>query len=85
MISFEEDSIIAEVRKNRTELLAEFDDDAKKLIEHLIAQKPAMEVAGWKYETETELETRKALHRQQREIELKRIESLLPNLSQQLA
>ena len=76
MISFEEDSIIAEIRKNRTELLAEFDDDTKKLIEYLIAQKPAMEVAGWKYETETELETRKALHRQQQEMELRRIESL---------
>jgi len=76
VISFEEDSIIAEIRKNRTELLAEFDDDTKKLIEYLIAQKPAMEVAGWKYETETELETRKALHRQQQEMELRRIESL---------
>ena len=83
MISFEEDSIIVEVRKNRTELLAEFDGDTKKLIEYLIAQKPAMEVAGWRYETETELETRKALHRQQREAELRRIESLLPKSLQQ--
>jgi len=76
MISFEEDSVIAEVRKNRTELLAEFDDDTKILIEYLIAQKPAMEVEGWKYETETELETRKALHRQEQEMELRRIESV---------
>ena len=78
MISFEEDSIIAEVRKNRTELLAEFGGDTKKFIEHFIAQRPAMEVAGWKYETETELETRKALHRQQQEMELRRIENLSP-------
>ena len=85
MISFEEDSIIAEVRNNRTELLAEFDDDTKKLIEYLITQKAAMEVAGWKYETETELEARKALHRQQQEMELRRIESLLPKLLQPLA
>ena len=65
--------------------LAEFGGDSKKLIEHLIAQRPAMEVAGWKYETETELEARKALHRQQQEMELRRIESLLPKLLQPLA
>ena len=85
MIPFEEDSIIAEVRKNRTELLAEFDGDTKKLIEYLIAQMPAMEAAGWEYETETELETRKTLHRQQQEMELRRIESLLPKSLQPLA
>ena len=52
--------------------------DTKKLVERLIAQRPAMEAAGWRYETETELETRKALHRQQQEMELRRIENLFP-------
>ena len=85
MISFEEDSIIIEVRKNRTELLAEFGGDTKKLVEHFIAQSSAMEAAGWKYETETELETRKALHRQQQEIELRKIDSLLPESLQPMA
>ena len=74
---FEEDSIIAEVRKNRAELLAEFNGDTKKLIEYFISQRPAMEAAGWRYETEAELQTRKALHRQQKEAELIRIERLL--------
>ena len=84
MISFGEDSIIAEVRKHRTELLSEFDGDTKKLIEYLSAQRSAMEAAGWRYETETELETRKALHRQQQEMELRRIENLLPKSLQPL-
>ena len=85
MVSFKEDSVIAEVRKSRTELLADFGGDTEKFIEHLIAQRPAMEVAGWKYETEAELETRKKLHRQKEEMELRRIESLLPESLQPMA
>jgi hypothetical protein len=71
-----EDSIMMEVRKNRASLLAEFDGDTKKLIEHLISQKPAMEAAGWRYETEAELEARKSWHRQQQEVEQYRIKAL---------
>ena len=74
---FEEDSIVTEVRKNRVELLTEFNGDTKKLIEYLISQGPAMEAAGWRYETEAELEARRVLHRKQKEAELNRIESLL--------
>jgi hypothetical protein len=74
---FEEDSIITEVRKNRSELLAEFNGDTKKIIDYLISQRPAMECAGWRYETEAEFAARKALHRQKQEVESNRIESLL--------
>ncbi|MDR2860945.1 MAG: hypothetical protein LBV07_00095 [Syntrophobacterales bacterium] len=74
---FEEDSIITEVRKNRAELLTEFNGDTKKLIEYLISQESAMEAAGWRYETEAEFEARKTLHRQKQETECNRIESLL--------
>ena len=77
---FRDDSIITEVRKNRTELIAEFEGDSKKLIEHFIAQRPAMEAAGWRYETESELEARKTWHRIQQEMELHKIENLLQPL-----
>ena len=72
MNKFSEDSIITEVRKNRSELVAEFGGDAKMLIEHLLSQRPAMEAAGWRYETNEELEARKEYHlKQHREEQLK--------------
>ena len=74
---YKEDSIVTEVRKNRAELLTEFDGDTKKLTEYFIAQRPAMEAAGWRYETEAELEARKARHKQQQKMKAHRIESLL--------
>ena len=73
MTYLDEDSVITEVRKNRSELLAEFGGDTKKLIEHLRSQRPAMEAAGWRYETEAEFEARKSRHRQQQEAEQHRI------------
>lgn len=82
---FEDDFIITEVRKNRSELLTEFNGDTKRLTEHLISQRPAMEADGWLYETEAELEARKALHRQQQEAELRRIENLLAKSLRQRA
>ena len=76
MTRFNEDSIITEVRKNRAEVLAEFVGNTKKLIEHLISQRPAMEVAGWRYETNEELESRIFNHKIQREEEQRRIEAI---------
>jgi len=76
MTYLEEDSVITEVRKNRSELLAEFGGDTKKFIEHLKSQRPAMEAAGWRYETEAEFETRKSWHRQRQEAELRRIAAI---------
>ena len=72
MTKFNEDSIITEVRKNRSELLAEFGGDTKRLIEHLLSQRPVMEATGWQYETNEELEARKERHiRQQKEEQLR--------------
>jgi hypothetical protein len=76
MTYFEEDFIVAEVRKNRADLLAEFGGDTKKLINHLISQRPQMEAAGWRYETENEIESRKAWHRQQQDMEQRRMEAI---------
>ena len=76
MAKFNEDSVIVEVRKNRAELLADFGGDTKKLIEHLLSQRPAMEAAGWRYETNEEIETRKERHRKQHEEEQRKMEAI---------
>jgi len=79
MSLFEEDSAITEVRKNRAELLAEFDGDIKKLIEYVDSQRSVFEAAGWRYETEAELEARKAWQRKRQEAEQSRIAAMLYN------
>ena len=61
------DPIVAEVRRTREKILAEFGGDTKKLREHLTAQRPKLEAAGFHYETEEELQARLAWNRQQRE------------------
>jgi hypothetical protein len=71
-----EDSVITEVRKNREELLAEFGGDRRKLAEHLISQRPAMEAAGVRYETDAERQARFAWNSQQRESEELRVANL---------
>ena len=76
MTKFNEDSVIMEVRKNRAELLADFGGDTKRLIEHLLSQKPAMEAAGWRYETDEEIDIRKKRHRKQREEEQRKMEAI---------
>ena len=76
MTYLDEDSVITEVRKNRSELLAEFGGDTKKLIEHLQSQRPAMEAAGWRYETEAEFEARKSWQEQRQEAEQRRIAAI---------
>jgi len=68
-----EDSVVAEVRQNREKLLADFDGDRRKLSEYLVSQRPAMEAAGVRYETEEERHARFAWNRQQKEIEESRV------------
>jgi hypothetical protein len=70
------DPIVAEVRKNREELLAEFGGDTKKLTEYLAAKRPAREAAGVRYETADERQARLAWSRQQEEAENRRVASL---------
>jgi hypothetical protein len=71
-----EDPIVAEVRRNREELLAEFGGDVRKLNDSLVAERSAMEAAGWQYAKAGALEARKAWHRQQREEEQRRMAAL---------
>ncbi len=71
-----EDPIVAEVRKNREELLAEFDGDMRKLNDRLIAERPAMEADGWRYADVADLENRKTRYRQQQDEEQRRIAAL---------
>ena len=61
------DPIVAEVRKNRKEMLAEFDGDTKKLTAYLKTMRPEMEAAGLRFETEAERQTRFAWSQKQQE------------------
>ena len=61
------DPIVAEVRKNREELLADFGGDMKKLDEYIEAKRVIRKAAGVRYETEAEREVRFAWNRQRRE------------------
>ena len=70
------DPIVAEVRKNREEMFAEFDYDIGKLISHLEAKRPEMEAAGFRFVTEEERQARLEWNRQRREAEERRIASL---------
>jgi len=70
------DPIVAEVRKNREELLAEFDGDIDKLHEHLAAQRPKWEAAGFRYETENETQARLARRRRQEKELAQRVANL---------
>jgi hypothetical protein len=63
------DPIVAEVRKNREELLAEFDGDIKKLTAYLESKRSEMEAAGLRFESEEKRQARLAWNRQRREAE----------------
>lgn len=65
------DPIVAEVRKNREELLAEFDGDIIELHKHLAEQRAKWEALGFRYETQEERKTR-LMWREQQEEELMR-------------
>ncbi|MDR2599262.1 MAG: hypothetical protein LBC73_03200 [Oscillospiraceae bacterium] len=62
------DPIVAEVRKNREDLLAEFNGDTKKLSAYLKTKRPEMEAAGLRFETAAERQARFAWSQQQEEI-----------------
>ena len=70
------DPIVAEVRKNREELLAEFGGDTQKLTAYLESKRPEREAAGFRYVTEDERQARLALNRQRREAEARRVANL---------
>jgi len=67
------DPIVAAVRQNREDLLAEFGGDTKKLTEHLESKRPEMEAAGFTFVTEEQRQARLAWKREQQEAEEKRI------------
>ena len=62
-----DDPIVAEVRRNRAELLADFGGDMEKLSAYLKSKRPEREAAGVHYETEEEAQARMAWSRQRRE------------------
>jgi hypothetical protein len=59
------DPIVAEVRKNREELLADFGGDINKLDEHIESKRIARKASGVRYETEAERQKRFAWNKQQ--------------------
>ena len=67
------DPIVAEVRKNREDLLAEFSGDTKKLTAHLISKRLERKAAGVHYETEAERQARFTWSQQQQEFIERRI------------
>ena len=71
------DPIVAEVRRNREAMLAEFDGDTKKLTEYLKSKRPELEAAGFHYETEEERRVRIEQSRRRREAEERRIAELM--------
>ena len=71
------DPIVAEVRRNREAMLAEFDGDIRKLDVYLESKRPEREAAGFRYVTEEERQARLEWNRQrQAEID-RRLASVL--------
>jgi hypothetical protein len=70
------DPIVAEVRRNREALLAEFDGDIKKLDAHLEAKQSQREAAGFRYVTEEERQARLAWRKKQDEELVQKIAAL---------
>ena len=71
------DPIVAEVRKNREDMLAEFEGDTKKLIAYLKTKHPIRKAAGCCYVTAEERQARLAWNKQQREADNRKLASLL--------
>jgi hypothetical protein len=61
------DPIVAEVRRIREEIAAEFDYDITKYHAYLDSQKAELDAAGFKYETEEKRQQRFEWNKQQRE------------------
>ena len=70
------DPIVAEVRKNREDLLAEFGGDTKKLTAYLRSKRPAREAAGCRYVTAEERQARLAWNKQRREADNRKLASV---------
>jgi len=70
------EDIVAEVRRNREELLSEFGGDIHKLNEHLISQRPVLEAQGVRFVTEEEDQARRAWSSQRQQEEYRRIAAL---------
>ena len=70
------DPIVAEVRRNREAMLAEFGGDTKKLTAYLESKRPELEAAGFNFVTEAERQARLAWKQQQREADDRRVASL---------
>ena len=70
------DPIVAEVRKNREDMLAEFDGDTKKLTAYLKSKRPIREAAGCCYVTAEERQARLAWNRQRREADNRKLASI---------
>jgi len=70
------DPIVAEVRRNREKILADFGGDTKKLSAYLKSKRPEMEAAGFRFVTEEERQARLAWRRQQEEELAQRVADL---------
>ncbi|MDR1736151.1 MAG: hypothetical protein LBR85_04685 [Oscillospiraceae bacterium] len=69
---FKEDSVMTEIRKNRAELLAEFNGDTFKYFLNCMEQEKTLRNQGRNFESPESLAARKAWHRQQQEAEQRR-------------
>jgi len=67
------DPIVAEVRKNREDLFADFDCDMDKLSAYLESKRSEREAMGFRYVTEEERQARLSWSRQRQEAETRRI------------
>jgi len=70
------DPIVAEVRKNREEMLAGFNGNTKKLTEYIDLKRSEIEAAGLRYETPEERQNRLTRNRKRREMEERRVASM---------
>jgi hypothetical protein len=70
------DPIVAEVRKNREDMLAEFSGDTKKLTAYLKSKRPIREAFGCRYVTAEERQLRLAWNKQRREAENQKLASI---------
>ena len=62
---YDDDPIVAEVRRNREELLADFGGDMEKLSAHIASERPELEAVGVRYVTEEKRQSLLARRRQQ--------------------
>jgi hypothetical protein len=71
------DPIVEEVRKNREDMLAEFDGDTRKLTAYLISKRAEREAAGCRYVTAEERQARLAWNRQRQETIAQKLANVL--------